>query len=105
MNQLTLGNLAEAADMSPKYFCRFFSEMTGNAYRIPQLLQNRMCGGAAFVHGRPRYGYCSQLRIQRPELFCQNIQEVQGSNPKTIQKKQTYIKKNPLAPKKVPADF
>ena len=24
MNQLTLGNLAEAADMSPKYFCRFF---------------------------------------------------------------------------------
>mgnify|MGYP002249543225 CR=1 FL=1 len=41
MNQLTLGNLAEAADMSPKYFCRFFSEMTGktpieylNYYRI-----------------------------------------------------------------------
>ena len=41
MNQLTLGNLAEAADMSPKYFCRFFTEMTGktpieylNYYRI-----------------------------------------------------------------------
>ena len=44
-----------------------------NAYRIPQLLQNRMCGRAALVHRRPRYGYCSQLRIQRPELFCQNI--------------------------------
>lgn len=41
MNQLTLSDLAAAAHMSPKYFCRFFSDMTGktpveylNYYRI-----------------------------------------------------------------------
>lgn len=41
MNQLTLSDLAAAANMSPKYFCRFFSDMTGktpveylNYYRI-----------------------------------------------------------------------
>lgn len=105
MNQLTLGNLAEAADMSPKYFCRFFSEMTGktpieylNYYRIECAAEQLLYTDDLVTDIALNCGY-NDL-----SYFVKTFKKYKSQTPNNSEK-QSYIKKNPLAPKKVPADF
>lgn len=105
MNQLTLGNLAEAADMSPKYFCRFFSEMTGktpieylNYYRIECAAEQLLYTDDLVTDIALNCGY-NDL-----SYFVKTFKKYKAQTPKQFRK--TIIHKEKSAcTEKVPADF
>ncbi len=83
MSDLTLNDLADTAGMSPKYFCRFFSEMTGktpieylNSYRI-----ERACE-LLLTDGRTVTDVCMHCGFNDLSYFVKTFKKYKGITPK-----------------------
>lgn len=83
MSDLTLNDLADTAGMSPKYFCRFFSEMTGktpieylNSYRI-----ERACE-LLVTDGRTVTDVCMHCGFNDLSYFVKTFKKYKGITPK-----------------------
>lgn len=88
MSQLSLNDLAEAAEMSPKYFCRFFSEMTGktpieylNYYRIECAAEQLQYSEDSVTTVALSCGY-NDL-----SYFVKTFKRYKGATPKQFRKK------------------
>lgn len=84
---LTLEALADAAEMSPKYFCRFFSEMTGrtpidylNYYRIECACEQLLYSGETVTEIALGCGF-NDL-----SYFVKTFKKYKGATPKQFRK-------------------
>lgn len=83
MSDLTLSDLADTAGMSPKYFCRFFSEMTGktpieylNSYRIERACEQLL------TDGRTVTDVCMHCGFNDLSYFVKTFKKYKGITPK-----------------------
>lgn len=86
--EISLADMAQAADLDPRYFCRFFKELTGmrpsdyiNKFRIEHAAHRLT------LSDEPVYNIAYACGYKDPSYFTRMFSRYQGCSPRTFRKR------------------